>query len=83
MKKLFIYLCILLLMAGCSPGKNDFYARKYPTEKGKSYYEKRGLMILNNTYLGKNKEFYSKHNTQARMKRQTRNKKYKRINKKW
>jgi hypothetical protein len=77
MKKLFIIL-ILLLTVGCSSTKNDFYKRKYPTETKKSYKEKRGLMILNSTYLGRNKEYNSKHNIN---KKKQAYKKYKRTRK--
>ena len=87
MRKLLICLCILLLLGvRCSSSKNNFYSRKYPTENSRSYHEKTGLMILNSTYLGKNKEFNSKHNTQARFKKYKRNnrfKKYKKINRTW
>jgi len=79
MKKLFIFLFILLLTFGCaSRNKNNFYSRKYPSENKKSYNEKRGLMILNNNYLGKNKALYSKHNIQTKNKAY---KRYKKINK--
>ena len=52
MRKLFISVLILLLLAaasaGCASGK-------------KNYSEKRGLMLLETTQLGRNKGYYSKH----------------------
>ena len=52
MRKLFIAVLILLLFAvasaGCASAK-------------KNYNEKRGLMLLENTQLGRNKGYYSKH----------------------
>jgi len=52
MRKLFISVIVLLLLeaafAGCAAKK-------------KSYSEKRGLMLLENTQLGRNKGYYSKH----------------------
>jgi hypothetical protein len=52
MRKLFISVLILLLLAvasaGCASSK-------------KSYREKRGLMLLETTQLGRNKGYYSKH----------------------
>ena len=68
MKKLFMILCILLIMVGCASSKNDFWSRKYPTENRRSYREKKGLMILNSAYTGRNSEFNSKHNNQVKKK---------------
>jgi hypothetical protein len=52
MRKLFISVLILLLLAvaisGCASRK-------------KNYNEKRGLMLLESTQLGRNKGYYSKH----------------------
>mgnify|MGYP001331177613 CR=1 FL=1 len=52
MRKLFISVLILLLPAvasdSCASGK-------------KTYSEKRGLMLLETTQLGRNKGYYSKH----------------------
>ena len=52
MRKLFISVIVVLLLdvafAGCAAKK-------------KSYSEKRGLMLLENTQLGRNKGYYSKH----------------------
>ena len=52
MRKLFISVLTLLLLAvasaGCASGK-------------KNYREKRGLMLLETTQLGRNKGYYSKH----------------------
>ena len=54
MRKLFISVIVLLLLdaafAGCA-------------SKKKNYSEKRGLMLLENTQLGRNKGYYSKHRT--------------------
>ena len=65
MKKLLILLCLLLLLGSCVPTRN-FYKRKYPRENARSYREKRGLMILQNIYLGRNREFNSKANIKRR-----------------
>jgi uncharacterized protein YcfL len=52
MRKLFISVPILLLLAvavsGCASRKKNFN-------------EKRGLMLLESTQLGRNKSYYSKH----------------------
>ena len=52
MRKLFMSVLILLLLAvtfaGCASAK-------------KNYSEKRGLMLLESTQLGRNKGYYSKH----------------------
>ena len=50
MRKMFTSVLILLLLAvaGCATGK-------------KNYSEKRGLMLLETTQLGRNKGYYSKH----------------------
>ena len=52
MRKLFMSVLILLLLAvtfaGCASAK-------------KNYNEKRGLMLLESTQLGRNKGYYSKH----------------------
>jgi len=55
----------MILIAGCSSSSKSFYKRKHPTENTRSYSEKRGLMILENTQLGRNKTLYSKHNVKA------------------
>jgi len=65
-----IFLLVLIiilfwLFTSCSSSK-DFWSRKYPRETHKSYKEKQHLMILQNTYLGRNKYFYSSHNTKLR-----------------
>jgi hypothetical protein len=75
MKKIFIILCILITICGCYSRKESFYSRKYPTETRKSYHEKKGLMILSNTYMGRNGAINSRHN------KQTKRKAYKRFNK--
>ena len=43
-----IFLALASALAGCAAGK-------------KSYAEKKGLMLLENTQLGRNKGYYSKH----------------------
>jgi hypothetical protein len=43
-----VLLVFTVALAGCASGK-------------KSYSEKRGLMLLENTQLGRNKGYYSKH----------------------
>lgn len=53
------FLIILFFLASCSPSK-DFYKRKYPHDSRKAISEKRGLMILKNTQLGRNKHFSDK-----------------------
>ena len=52
MRKLFMTLLILLLLASAFAGC---------ASKKKSYNEKRGLMLLESTQLGRNKGYYSKH----------------------
>jgi len=47
-----VFLLAFLLLAGCSSTK-------------KSYSEKRGLMLLENTQMSRNKALYSKHNRQT------------------
>jgi Fic family protein len=52
---------LCLVFFNCSSTKqNDFYKRKYHSESSKSYKEKKGLMLLNNTQLGRNKYMQSK-----------------------
>jgi len=57
MKRIIIFclLCFLgtVLFTGCSASK-------------KNYGELRGLMLLDNTKLGRNKAFYSKHNMKTK-----------------
>ncbi len=57
MKRLIISIIILLLMVvamtGCYPGR-------------KAQSDLRGLMLLDNLQLKKNRAFYSKHNTKTR-----------------
>jgi hypothetical protein len=53
------------LLFSCSPARH-FWSRKYPHENTRSIRAKSGLMILQNTYLGRNKYFYSPHNTRIR-----------------
>jgi hypothetical protein len=52
MRRFSIFLLVLLVLAvawtGCSTGR-------------KSYSEMRGLMLLENTQLGRNRAYYSKH----------------------
>ena len=52
----------LLIGNSCSSSRNAFEKKKYQTVKKKDYGEKRGLMLLENTQLGRNKQFYSKSN---------------------
>ena len=58
----FVVFLLLLLGDSCSSSKNTFYKKKYQTVKKKDYGEKRGLMLLENTQIGRNKYFYSKSN---------------------
>jgi hypothetical protein len=67
MRKLIISVLILLLLAGALTGC---------ASKKKSYSEMRGLMLLENTQLGRNKGYYSKHKAKKI------NKNYKKIVKK-
>ena len=61
MKRLIISILLCLVLFSCaSSKKNDFYKRKYQSENNKSYTEKRGLMLLNNTQIGRNKYMQSK-----------------------
>lgn len=65
MKKILIFIGIFLFIligSSCSSSK-------------KSYSEKRGLMLLDNTQLDRNKAYYSKHN------KKTKNKAYKKYKK--
>jgi DMSO reductase anchor subunit len=50
-----IVLIIFLFFISCASPQKQFYNRKYPHETRKSYSEKRGLMLLNNSQLGRNK----------------------------
>jgi hypothetical protein len=43
-----VFLVLAAALTGCSPGK-------------KSYTELRGLMLLENTQIGRNRSYYSKH----------------------
>jgi len=47
-RSVLVLLVLTVALAGCASGK-------------KSYNEKRGLMLLENTQLGRNKGYYSKH----------------------
>jgi hypothetical protein len=55
--KLFKYILIVVLtvLISCTSVKKDFYNRKHPKETRNSYSEKKGLMLLNNNQLGRNK----------------------------
>jgi len=76
MKNLYVILLIIfLLTVDCASSKNDFFSRKYPTENKKTYKSKQGLMILGNTQLIKNKEFFSKHNNRTRRRSYNKHKK--------
>jgi hypothetical protein len=74
MKK-YIIIIFLFLLIGCAPTKTSFWNKKYPHETVKSYHSKRHLMLLPNTYLGRNKYFFSNHNTFVRHHRLPANKK--------
>ena len=52
MRKLFISVLILSLLAAADSGC---------ASRKKNYNEKRGLMLLESTQLGRNKGYYSKH----------------------
>jgi hypothetical protein len=75
MKKWIIILFMFFLSINCSTPKSTFFNKKHPTENRNSYTEKRNLMLLQNTQLGRNKALYSKHNIK------TRNKAYKKYKK--
>ena len=47
-------------MTGCASSSKSFYKKKHPTENTKSYTEKKGLMLLENSQLGRNKYMQSK-----------------------
>ena len=67
MKKYLIILFLFLMMGSCSTtSKNPFYQKKYHTETKKSYKTKRGLMLLENSQLGRNKALYSKQNQKTK-----------------
>lgn len=53
---------ILIMGNGCASTKNPYYKKKTQTVRGRDYTENRGLMLLDNKQLGKNKYFYSKNN---------------------
>jgi uncharacterized protein YcfL len=67
MRKLFISMLILLLFAAADSGC---------ASRKKNYNEKKGLMLLESTQLGRNKGYYSKH------KKKKLDKNYKKIQKK-
>lgn len=65
MKKFLLFITILLLILignGCSTSKNAFEKKKYHSISKKDYKSKKGLMLLENTQLGRNKYYYSKSN---------------------
>ena len=51
---------ILFLLTACASPQKSFYKKHHPHETRKSYNEKRGLMLLDNTMLGRNKHFNDK-----------------------
>jgi hypothetical protein len=55
----------MILLVGCASSSKSFYKKKHPTETSRSYSEKRGLMLLESTQLGRNKALYSKHNVKT------------------
>ena len=75
MRNLIIIILCLIFFGCVSSKQNDFYKRKYHTEDTKSYNEKKGLMLLDYTQLGRNKYMHSKE-YQKKLKRY-----YKRIKK--
>jgi hypothetical protein len=60
LSKKYILFILLILLVGCAPSSKSFYKKKHPTENTKSYSEKRGLMLLENTQMGRNKYMQSK-----------------------
>lgn len=48
------------MVSGCASSTKSFYKKKHPTETKKSYRAKKGLMILDNTKLERNKYMQSK-----------------------
>jgi len=60
MKRVIILILLCFVLSSCaSTKKNDFFKRKYQTETKKSYASKKGLMLLKNTQLGRNKYIHS------------------------
>jgi hypothetical protein len=45
----------IFLLLSCSTPEKSFYKKKHPRETHRGYKEKRGLMLLDNTKLGRNK----------------------------
>ena len=66
MKKL-IPILICLCMCSCATHK-QWMNKKYPHGSRISYNENRGLMLLPNVQLGRNKAFFSKANSRKRTK---------------
>ena len=65
MKKFLIFfLMFLFILVGssCSSSKKAFDKKRTHSISGKDYKANRGLMLLENTQLGRNKYFYSKNN---------------------
>ena len=65
MKRFLVFIMILLLsmlIGGCSTSKKAFDKKRTHSISGKDYKANRGLMLLENTQLGRNKYFYSKNN---------------------
>lgn len=58
----FVIFVLIIIGNGCVSTKNTYYKKKTQTVKGKHYSEMRGLMLLDNKQLGRNKYFYSKNN---------------------
>ena len=57
-----VILIFVLIGNGCVSTKNPYYKKKNQTLKGNDYKSNRGLMLLDNKQLGRNKYFYSKKN---------------------
>ena len=58
---------LLVCLLSCSTTRT-FWHKKYPHETSQSLRAKKGLMLLQNTYIGRNRYFYSKNNTKRRFK---------------
>lgn len=65
----FVIVIFLLVGNGCASTKNPYYKKKSSTLSKRGYGANRGLMLLENTQLGRNKHFYSKSNQKKIRKR--------------
>ena len=50
----------MLLLIGCVSPSKAFYKKRHPKENTRSLNEKRGLMLLENSQIGRNKYMVSK-----------------------